>query len=180
MDIPNLQIIGPADLRIEIEVEETGDTMAANARLKVLVFSRETPVPVIADDSGLEVDALDGSPGVRSNRFEGLTTDAERNRRLLEMLAGTPSEHRTARFRCAVALACEGTVLFEAEATCDGSIAARASGRHGFGYDPLFIPNGHAQTFGELGDALKDRVSHRVRAIAALQAHLAFEGFPHD
>ena len=127
---------------------------------------------MVADDSGLEVDALDGAPGVRSSRFEGLSSDAARNRRLLDKLDGVPAERRTARFRCAIAFARGGELLFEAEATCDGAIAARAQGRHGFGYDPLFVPDGFAQTLGELGPEAKDRVSHRARAIAVLREHL--------
>ena len=170
---PGLQIVGPHDLEIELEVEETGDSMAANARLKAVAFSMETGLLVVADDSGLEVDALNGAPGVRSRRFEGLTSDAGRNARLIEMLHRVPIERRTARFRCALVLARAGSVLFETEATCDGSIAAAARGRHGFGYDPLFVPDGHTRTFGELGPEVKDRLSHRVGAIAALREHLS-------
>ncbi len=179
-NIPGLEIVGPQELGIQLEVDETGDTMAANARLKALAFSGETGLTVVADDSGLEVDALDGAPGVRSNRFEGLGTDAARNARLLDMLDGVPVERRTARFRCAVVLAREGTVLFEGEATCDGSIAVRSTGRHGFGYDSLFVPDGYAQTFGELGADVKERISHRVRAIAALRKHLNSGVVPGD
>jgi len=180
MNIPGFEIMGPQDMGIELEVEETGDTMAANARLKALAFSAETALPVVADDSGLEVDALDGAPGVLSNRFEGLGSDAARNSRLLEMLDGVPVDRRTARFRCAVVFVRKGTVLFEGEATCDGSIAAQATARHGFGYDPLFVPEGYAQTFGELGADVKDRISHRVRAIAALREHLTSSVVPGD
>jgi XTP/dITP diphosphohydrolase len=180
MNIPGLEIMGPQDLGIRLEVEETGDTMAVNARLKALAFSAETGLAVVADDSGLEVDALDGAPGVRSNRFEGLGNDAARNSRLLEMLDGVPVDRRTARFRCVVVLAREGTVLFEGEATCDGSIAAQTSGPYGFGYDPLFVPDGYSQTFGELGADVKDRISHRGRAIAALREHLTSGAVPGD
>lgn len=173
LDSPDLQIVGPGELGIELDVEETGATLSANARLKALAFSLHTGLPVVADDSGLEVDALDGAPGVRSNRFEGLTSDAARNARLLEMLADVPIERRTARFRCAIVLALGGTVQLETEGTCEGSIAAQSRGSHGFGYDSLFLPHGYSQTFGELGADVKDRISHRLRAITALREQLA-------
>ena len=116
MDLPGLRIVGPDEQGIKLNVEETGDSLGANARLKALAFSLETTLPVVADDSGLEVDALDGAPGVRSSRFEGLSSDAARNRRLLDKLDGVPAERRTARFRCSIAFARGGELLFEAEA----------------------------------------------------------------
>ncbi|HEV7905516.1 MAG TPA: XTP/dITP diphosphatase [Pyrinomonadaceae bacterium] len=157
-----------------VEVEETGETFAANAELKARLYSRQTNLWTLADDSGLEVDALDGAPGVLSARYAGAdATDAERNARLLAALNGTDDTQRTARFTCAIALyepGAETTKLFAG--TCEGRIARQPRGDNGFGYDPLFIPTGYAQTFGELPDELKHQLSHRARALHAVRAYL--------
>lgn len=157
-----------------VEVEETGETFAANAELKARLYSRQTNLQTLADDSGLEVDALNGAPGVLSARYGGANaTDAERNARLLAALNETDDPHRTARFACTIALyepTTETTKLFSG--TCEGRIARHPRGDNGFGYDPLFIPNGYAQTFGELPDELKHQLSHRARALHAVRAYL--------
>ena len=153
---------------IQLAVDESGKTFRENARLKAIAFSCETSLPVIADDSGLEVDALDGKHGVHSSRFEGLQSDHARNTRLLEMLAGTPIERRQARFRCVIVAARKGRVQLSVEGACPGLIAAQCHGAFGFGYDPLFLPEGYPQTFGELGDQVKDRIGHRSRALMSL------------
>ena len=149
----------------------------------------------LADDSGLEVDALNGAPGVHSARFAALdssaeanSSDAENNAKLLRLLADTPPERRTARFRCVLALvpvpdqssAAESsspvcyadelelrTELFDG--VCEGTILLKPKGAHGFGYDPLFVPAGYSETFGELPDSTKNQISHRARALAKLQ-----------
>ena len=156
------------------EVEETGETFVANALLKARGYSRETNLWTLADDSGLVVDALGGAPGVLSARYAGANaTDEERNARLLSELSLTDAEQRTARFICAIALhdpAAGATEIFEG--TCEGHIAKHPRGRHGFGYDPLFIPSGYTHTFGELPEALKQEISHRSRALAAVRIYL--------
>lgn len=144
------------------------------------------PDYVLADDSGLEVDALQGAPGVHSARFAALdhqgaspeqnSSDAANNAKLLRLLSSVSREARRARFRCVLALVAVGGAtgrppeLFAG--TCEGHIALAPSGAGGFGYDPLFIPDGHTVSFAELGEAVKNTLSHRARALAALQAHL--------
>jgi XTP/dITP diphosphohydrolase len=156
------------------EVEETGETFAANAELKARLYSRQTSLWTLADDSGLEVDALGGAPGVLSARYGGANaTDAERNALLLTALSETEDPQRTARFTCAIALyepKAETTKLFAG--TCEGRITRQPRGDNGFGYDPLFIPEGYSHTFGELPDELKQQLSHRARALAAVRAYL--------
>lgn len=157
------------------EVEETGETFAENALLKARAYSRETNLWTLADDSGLAVDALGGAPGVLSARYAGANaTDEQRNARLLAELMQTDDEGRTARFICAIALhdpAAGTTEIFEG--TCEGHIAKHPRGRNGFGYDPLFVPDGYAHTFGELSEAVKQEISHRSRALAAVRVYLS-------
>jgi XTP/dITP diphosphohydrolase len=157
-----------------VEVEETGETFAANAELKARLYSRQTNLWTLADDSGLEVDALNGAPGVLSARYGGANaTDAERNARLLAALNETDDPHRTARFICTIAIyepEAETMKLFTG--SCEGRIARHPRGDNGFGYDPLFVPDGYAQTFGELPDELKQQLSHRARALQAVRAYL--------
>jgi XTP/dITP diphosphohydrolase len=151
------------------EVAETGSTFIENAILKARAAATWSGEWALADDSGLEVDALGGAPGVFSARYAGPdATDADRNARLLAELAGTPDASRTARFRCAVALAAPDGRLWTAEGTCEGRIARAPRGTHGFGYDPIFwLPDRHC-TLAELLPEEKDRVSHRARALAAI------------
>ncbi|HEY0100051.1 MAG TPA: XTP/dITP diphosphatase [Pyrinomonadaceae bacterium] len=156
------------------EVEETGDTFAANAELKARLYSRQTNLWTLADDSGLEVDALGGAPGVFSARYGGANaTDAERNLRLLAELSRTDDPQRNARFTCTIALyepKAERLEIFTG--TCEGRISRHPRGNRGFGYDPLFIPTGYSDTFGELPDELKQQISHRARALNAVRAYL--------
>src|SRR6185369_10228344 len=159
-----------AELANSIEVEETGDSFAANAALKATVQARKLNAWVLGEDSGLAVDALGGAPGIYSARFSGEgATDAKNNAYLLEKLAGVPLEKRTAHYVCHATLSDpEGIVRAEAEDICCGRILFSQSGRGGFGYDPLFeIPEYH-KTFGELGPAVKEVLSHRSRAIRAI------------
>ena len=127
-------------------------------------------MPCLADDSGLEVDALGGRPGVRSARYAGEdATDAENNQKLLEALRDVPDAQRTARFRCAIALVdANGREVALVEGTCEGRIGREPKGSHGFGYDPLFMPDGFTQTIAELGPETKDQISHRAKAAAKL------------
>ena len=189
---------------------EDGDTFALNATRKAVQLAHWLAASqkpgnaggaetlVLADDSGLEVDALNGAPGVHSARFSALdasgnSSDEKNNAKLLRLLKDVPAERRTARFRCVLALTrvpatsvqpaspvCYAdeielqTELFDGE--CEGHIAFAPSGRSGFGYDPLFIPAGFRQSFGELGEEVKHGLSHRARALAKLRKRLLGDG----
>ena len=157
------------------EIAETGTSFEENAKLKALAVSRKLPGLVAADDSGLEVDALGGAPGIYSARYAGANaTNKERIDKLLEELAriDAKKEQRSARFRCVLALARNGDVLGTFEGIVEGQIADRPRGSHGFGYDPIFVPNGFQQTFGQLRPAKKNQLSHRARALKKLRAFL--------
>ncbi len=140
---------------------------------------------VLADDSGLEVDALNGAPGVHSARFAALDGDllknsssAENNAKLLRMLAEVPSPQRTARFRCVIAMAstdAEQPLIETFEGVCEGRIDTKPGGAGGFGYDPLFIPLGHDKSFAELGETVKNGLSHRSKALAAVKMRFALQ-----
>lgn len=147
------------------DVEETGATFVANASLKAAAYAQLTGLWTWADDSGLEVDALDGRPGVYSARYGGPgLSDADRYRRLLAELAAIAPEQRTARFRCVIALAIPGGPIYTAEAAVEGLIVDEPRGAHGFGYDPVFFIPDQQRTMAELEPALKNRISHRGRA----------------
>jgi len=153
------------------EVEETGTTFEENAALKALAASAHFGGWVLADDSGLEVDALGGAPGVRSARFSGEgATDVTNRALLLEKLAAVPADQRSARFRCVIALARGGEVLAHFSGAVEGAIIQSEKGEGGFGYDPLFVPEGFGETFAELGAETKNRLSHRGRALAGLKS----------
>lgn len=149
------------------DVEETGATFAENAGLKAKDYARQTGLWALSDDSGLEVVALGGAPGVFSARYAGENTgDTERIEKLLRELAETGDETRRARFVCVMAVADEtGKIRFLAEGVCEGKIAPNPRGTNGFGYDPIFVPEGFEQTFGELSSTVKGEISHRARAI---------------
>ena len=153
------------------EVEETGTSFEENADLKAVAASQLFEGWVIADDSGLEVDALGGSPGVYSARYAGETaSDSENNALLLKNLEEVPEQKRRARFRCVIVLARAGRKLAAFSGVVEGLIASSPCGAEGFGYDPLFIPDGFSETFGELLVATKNRLSHRARALNQLRA----------
>ncbi len=148
------------------DVAEEGLTFEENAVAKAAGFARMTGLATIADDSGLEVDALGGRPGVYSARFAGENADDEANNRLLlKMLANTPAVERTARFRCVIALATPEESVFTCEGSVEGVITTEPRGTGGFGYDPLFYLAQCSATFGELPGEVKDRFSHRARAL---------------
>jgi XTP/dITP diphosphohydrolase len=153
------------------EVEETGETFEANAKLKALAAAPHYDGWVLADDSGLEVDALGGAPGVRSARFAGDDADMVANRALLiEKLRG--QENRSGRFRCVLALAKDGAIVRTFSGTVEGSVVGVESGEDGFGYDPLFVPEGGTRTFAEMGSDEKHALSHRGRAMRAAVEYL--------
>jgi XTP/dITP diphosphohydrolase len=156
------------------EAEETGETFAENATIKALHYSAHSGLLSLSDDSGLVVDALGGAPGVRSARYAGReATYAERMSRLIGELDATGDEERRARFVCVIAVAdpSAGT-LHTFEGACEGRIARAPRGTGGFGYDPLFIPDGHDRTFGELPQEVKHTLSHRARALEQAVRHL--------
>jgi len=168
-----LEVLTPGDTGIELDPDECGSTFAENARIKALEFAEVFDGPVLADDSGLSVDALDGRPGVHSARYAGEGADDEANRRrLLEELADTPTARRTARFECHVVLARGAEVLAEAHGACEGSIIESERGDGGFGYDPLFLHGPNGLTFAELPADRKDGISHRGRALRELSPEL--------
>ena len=154
--------------------EENADTYAGNAILKAQFYARETGITALADDSGLEVEALGGAPGVLSARYAGEhATDADRRNLLLSELTQTGSDNRRARFVCAIAIASVGgEVLNVSEGICEGTITFAPRGTSGFGYDPLFVPDGYDETFAELSDAVKNQISHRARALMKLRDFL--------
>ncbi len=170
-----VEITFPAQEGLSLEVDESGETFEENARLKALAYAQASGLLTLADDSGLEVDALDGAPGVHSARYAGSgADDADRYRKLLAALAEVPVGQRSARFRCVVALARPDGTIHTAEGACEGAIGFAPRGEHGFGYDPIFIVAGHGgQTMAELSPEVKNQVSHRARAVIAARAVLA-------
>jgi non-canonical purine NTP pyrophosphatase (RdgB/HAM1 family) len=159
-------------------VDETAETYEENAIAKAIGYASQTGVYALADDSGLEVDALDGRPGFLSARYGGAAlSNVERNHKLLTSLAG--ASERAARFVSVAVLAkpsedttTTGCVLAIERGVCEGRIALTQRGDHGFGYDSIFIPNGYHETFGELTDSIKDKISHRAQSILRIRAFL--------
>jgi XTP/dITP diphosphohydrolase len=164
------QLVTPADLGLDLQVVESGDTYAENARLKAIAYARASGLLALADDSGLEVDALDGAPGVRSARY-ALGDDANRVTALLRALdqAGAPTDRRTARFRCVIVVAAPDGQTWETEGVCEGRIIAAPRGDGGFGYDPVFFIPDQNCTMAELLAEEKNRISHRARAAQAIR-----------
>jgi XTP/dITP diphosphohydrolase len=159
------------------EVPEHADTYLENALEKARTIARVTGLPSLADDSGIEADALDGGPGVRSARFAGEhPSDEENLRKLIEAVRMAPAGLRGARYRCvAVAAWSDGREVW-AEGTCEGSLIERPRGSGGFGYDPIFVPRGHEVTMSELAPEQKDEISHRGRALRELGRRLGIAG----
>jgi XTP/dITP diphosphohydrolase len=152
---------------------ETGDSFAANATEKALTVARLTGCITLADDSGLEIDALGGAPGVESATFLGpAATDDDRNTWVLGRLRGIPEGLRTARYRAVVAVATPEGAVRTFEGTCEGRIADSPRGTEGFGYDPIFFIPAYGRTMGELPPEIKNRVSHRARALEAARGYL--------
>lgn len=156
------------------QVVEGGATYAANAAHKALTIARWSGCATLADDSGLEVDALRGAPGVRSARYAGADQDSAANTRtLLDALKRVPGAERTGRFRCVLVVACPNGATLQAEGCCEGRIADSPRGTGGFGYDPVFLYPPSGLTFAELPAAVKNRVSHRAQACTRLREELA-------
>lgn len=160
------QLRFPSDIGLEIDVPEDGATYADNAGQKALAYAHASGLLTLADDSGLEVDALDGAPGIRSARYRP-GHDADRVAALLVCLRDVPWERRTARFRCVIAIATPAGELYAAEGVCEGRIAFEPAGQGGFGYDPAFYLPEHGCTMAQLPEAEKNHISHRARAVEA-------------
>lgn len=160
-----LELVTLDDVGLRDDVEENGATFAENARLKAVTYAHKSNLLTLADDSGLEVDALGGEPGIRSKRYAGENkSDAERIAFLLNKLREVPREKRSARFRCAIAVASPEGRVWESQGTCEGEIIFAPRGTHGFGYDPVFYFPERGVTMAELPTAAKNKISHRARA----------------
>jgi XTP/dITP diphosphohydrolase len=171
------ELLSLRDIQLDLDVEETGTTFAENAELKALAYARASGLLSLADDSGLEIDALGGAPGVYSARFAGRETSyAERFRLILEQLKGLPPEQRTARFRCAITIAEPSGLYQTVEGVQEGIIAEAPRGEHGFGYDPIFLVPELGKTNAELAPEHKNQISHRGRAAA--KAHDLLKTWP--
>ena len=183
-----VELLSPDDLGIPDEPEETGETFETNARIKARFYALRSGLPTLADDSGLEVDALDGGPGVRTRRYSGPdATDASNNELLLRDLDGLPAGRRGARYVCVLALALPGEAgprgglrILVRRGTCRGRIATELRGDGGFGYDPLFEPWSEppgGETLGQWSAEAKNAISHRSRAAARMAPVLRSLGF---
>lgn len=160
-----LELVSPLDQGVEIDVVEDGDTFEENARLKAIAYSRKTGLLALADDSGLEVDALDGEPGVHSARYAGPEKNSRDNCiKLLEALDGVQDSKRTARFRCVVACASGDRIICSFSGEAEGRIIKEMRGEDGFGYDPVFFYEPYGKTFAECTPEEKNAVSHRGKA----------------
>jgi len=180
LDVDGLDLVSLDDLGVAGDPIEDGETFEANAAIKARFGLDATGLPTLADDSGLEVDALDGGPGVRTRRYAGEdATDAQNNAKLLAALDGLPADRRGARYVCALALAIPGDPLVIERGTCRGRIATSPRGTAGFGYDPIFEPEEEppgGRTFGDWSSEAKNEVSHRARAARRMAPHLGALG----
>jgi len=171
-DLP-LMLLSLSDIAPLPDVAETGATFAENAILKATAYARASGLLTLADDSGLEIDALGGEPGLYSARWAGASTPySERFRIILERMAQTPPEQRTARFRCVIAIARPDELLTTAEGVLEGMIAPEPQGAGGFGYDPIFYLPAYGKTVAELPAEVKNRISHRALAAARARQQL--------
>ena len=174
-------LVSLAAAGVEGDPIEDGRTFRTNAAIKARFGLQATGLPTLADDSGIEVDALDGGPGVRTRRYAGeQATDGDNNAKLLAALDGLPPDRRGARYVCVLALAMPGLPIIYAQGTCRGRIAKAPRGTGGFGYDPIFEPAQEpvgGRTFGEWSAAEKNRISHRARAARRMAPRLAELGF---
>jgi XTP/dITP diphosphohydrolase len=164
------EIVFPQEIGLDIEVAETGQTFAEIAAQKALAYAQAADMPALADDSGLQVDALGGAPGIYTARYAGPgASDADRYRKLLQELDGIPAERRSARFHCSAALALPNGTVEVADGKCEGVIALEPHGENGFGYDPVFYLPDLGLTMAQLPADTKNTISHRARALAAIR-----------
>lgn len=155
--------------------KENGRSFLSNAKKKAKFYSRLKNLPILAEDSGLQIDALGGAPGIHSSRFLGVNTSyPDRFEYILNKMKKVPFNKRTARFRCVIAISTPEKFqkLFISEGICEGHIAFEPRGNNGFGYDPLFIPKGYKKTFAELGSRIKNKISHRKKAVDGIKKFL--------
>ena len=172
----SIEVISKKDIGLgDLEVIEDGETLEANSILKAKALAEKVNYKyiVMADDSGLFVDILNGDPGVYSSRYGGEEGNNEKNnKKLLEELKDIPLEDRKAKFRSVIVLITEGKEEVIVEGQCKGTIGLELKGNRGFGYDPLFTPEGFSETFGELGEEIKNKISHRAKALELLKIEL--------
>jgi XTP/dITP diphosphohydrolase len=182
--LPQLRLRGLTEFPAIADVEETGRTFTENAALKAREYAKQTGLWALADDSGLEVEALGGAPGVYSARYAGAgASDEDRIERLLDNLSQSGDAARRARFVCVIAISDpHGEIANLSTGICTGAIAHAPRGTNGFGYDPVFVPDGYEQTFGELSAKIKEQISHRARALEAARSFLidSFRGHAAD
>ncbi len=168
-----VEILTPQDLGIDFFVEEDGTSFQENAHKKAIEGLRLSGLPTLGEDSGIEIEYLGGKPGTASHRFAGLSAKDEENiLKVLSLLEGVPIEKRKARFRCIICFLFSFKKVLFFEGRCEGTIATQKRGNLGFGYDPIFIPQGFNKTFGELGERIKNKISHRVVALNKLKEYL--------
>lgn len=169
----DIEFLFPKDLGLKFNVQEDGSSFQENAYKKAIAGLRLSGLPTIGEDSGLLIDYLKGKPGVKSHRFAGEKAGyKEKIRKILKRLEGLPRAKRRARFKCVICLALSFKKFIFFEGNCEGFIALSAKGKFGFGYDPIFIPQGFKKTFGELGPKVKMAVSHRAKAVRKLKEYL--------
>lgn len=168
-----MELLTPKDLTVEpFEVEENGTTFSENSKIKAIEYYNQFKIPTIADDSGLVIDLLGGEPGVHSSRYAGPNSNDADNRKLVQLRLATIGEKSSAaRFVCVMTFY-DGVNLVQAMGICEGTIIDQEKGNNGFGYDPMFIPNGYNKTFAELEPEIKNKISHRAAAINNLVAKL--------
>lgn len=168
-----ISVVSLADFKSIVSVDETGSTFAENAILKAAGYALQTGFPTLADDSGLEIEALDGRPGIHSARYGGDIPFVEKMALILAEVAAIGSTERHARFVSSIAFAdSHGRLIDTVDGECTGVLAEDPRGNGGFGYDPIFIPDGFDQTFGELPDDVKGQISHRSRAFFKIMPYL--------
>ena len=177
MLLPEIELVPLDEVALDLELEEPFDTFEDNALAKARAVLAATGLPSIADDSGLEVDALGGAPGVRSARYAGeMATDRENNSKLIEALAEVPDDLRRCRYRCAAVYLGSDRTSIVTEGACEGRVTREGRGDLGFGYDPYVVPAGESRTMGEIPLPEKLAFSHRGRAFRALRERLAERG----
>lgn len=167
----NIRVLSLLDLEETPEIEETGKTFRENAKIKAEEIANHLNAPVLADDSGLEVHALNGEPGIYSARYAGeAKRDEDNNAKLLNELKDIPEGRRDARFVCVLAISIPGEETIYYDGFCEGKIAFLTKGNEGFGYDPIFIPKGYQKTMAELSSEEKNQISHRKQAFKQLKS----------